>query len=175
MHAADWVICNGSEFPTTELGSEHEQIAIAEHFECQKVERKRLRQLVKAAADQKVFRVWARGYLQSAACAFVAMVEQAKRLPRWKRLPLSAYHALSKSLMTFQPIMEPVEFWYEPKTSGSGHRLLHDFGPLHRAAQHMVTRVLSAKFKPRVFQYGIERRGQADAIELIKTKIASGY
>lgn len=170
-----WITCNAAQFPVTELGLEHEQTALAEYATCQKRERKLHRQMVKALSNPKSFEMWARGYLKSGACAFVAMIEQAKRLHRWKRLPISIYHSLSKSLTLFQPITEPVEFWHQPKTNGNGYRLLHDFGPMHRAAQHMVRRVLSAKFKPKKFQFGIEKRGQADAIEFIKTKIASGY
>jgi hypothetical protein len=165
----------GAEFPLTDLGPDHEALALAEYTVCVKQERKQFKRLVKARAQPKAFETWAYGYMKSGACAFVAMIEQAKRLPRWKRLPVSVYHDLSKSLSPFQPITEPVEFWYEPKTSGNGHRLLHDFGPMHRAAQHMVTRVLSARFMPKHFQYGIEKRGQTAAIEFIKANIGSGH
>lgn len=168
-------ILDGAEFPLAGLGPDHEALALAEYAVCVKHERKLFRRLVKARLQPKAFETWAYGYMTSGACAFVAMIEQAKRLPRWKRRPVSVYHDLSKSLSPLQPITEPVEFWYEPKTSGNGHRLLHDFGPMHRAAQHMVTRVLSAKFAPKGFQYGIEKRGQAAAIEFIKAKIVSGH
>src|SRR5690606_31636311 len=88
-------ILDGAEFPLTDLGSDHEALARAEYAVCVKHERKLFKQLVKARSQPKAFATWAYGYMKSGASAFVAMIEQAKRLPRWKRLPVSAYHDLS--------------------------------------------------------------------------------
>ncbi len=164
----------GTVFPLADLGPDHEEQTLAEYAVCMKRERKLHKQL-RAAVSKGDFLSKAGVYLSSPACAFVAMIEQAKRLPKWKRLPLSTYHALSKKLSLLHPIQEPVEFWHEPKASGNGYRLLHDFGPMHRAAQQMVKQVLSARWKPKPFQYGVEKRGQAAAVEFIKNMIVNGY
>ncbi|MEI8719796.1 reverse transcriptase domain-containing protein [Mesorhizobium sp. ISC11] len=171
---AGQVLCDGVAFPLTELGAEHEDEALLEYAICSKRERKLHKQL-RSAPTESAFRKKAEVYFASIACRFVSMVEQAKRLPRWKRLPISTCLDLSKKLSLSQPITEPVACWHEPKASGQGFRLLHDFGPLHRAAQHMVLRVISARWEPKPFQYGVRKRGQADAVELIRKLILSGY
>src|SRR5690606_32751355 len=112
---------DGAEFPLTDLGSDHEAQALAEYSVCRSRERKLHKRLVAAASTKIEFRLRAHTYMSSPACAFVAMIEQAKRLPRWKRRAVSVYHDLSKLLTPFKPITEQVEFWYEPKASGNGH------------------------------------------------------
>lgn len=171
---AGQVLCDGVPFPLTELGADHEDEAILEYAICLKRERK-LRKQLRSAPTKSAFMKKAEVYFASVACRFVSMVEQAKRLPMWKRLPISICLDLSKKLSLFQPITETVACWHEPKASGQGFRFLHDFGPLHRAAQHMVLRVMSARWEPKPFQYGVRKRGQADAVELVRKMILSGH
>lgn len=164
----------GVEFPISDFGLAVEQEVRAELGACRKRERYRFRRLQRAE-DYLAKRIKSAEYLKSYDCRLVAIVEQAKDLPPSDRLPLSVYRTFARAFSPFHPILEPVTCWDKPKSSGKGHRRIHDFGPMNRAAQHMVMRVISAFFKPRPYQYNASGRGSLKAMLAIKKLIGAGY
>lgn len=166
---------DGTRFPTQAQWLQRDETALAEFILSVPRERKLFKRMLAAVGTKSLFRNRVRTYLNSEACKFVAMVEQAKPLPEIHRQPLWVYHHWAKKLTPCGDIFEPVKFWFEEKGSGSGYRVLHSFGPMQRAAQQLVNRVLSTVWKPADFQFGIPKRGQSAAIASIKSKISEGY
>jgi hypothetical protein len=164
----------GVEFPISDFGVSAEQEALAELAVCAKREKKLFHQL-QHASGFFTRKIKANAYLASGACRLVAMVEQAKDLAPSDRLPLSVYKTLAGSFSLFHPILEPVSYWDKSKSSGKGYRRIHEFGPMNRAAQHMVMRVISAFFKPRPYQYNVSGKGSLKAMLAIKGLIGAGY
>ena len=70
------------------------------------------------------------------------------------------------------PLSEPVPVYAKPKKSG-GVRMIHNPGLLHRTAQDMIARVLSAHYVPRPFQFTHD--GVHKAIKAAKSALTSGH
>lgn len=168
------VLCGQAEFPISDFGKLFEENALAEYATCQKKERRLYGRLTKAKTPLELA-IRTKQYLSSHSCKFVAMVDQAMSRPWPLRQPISAYRTLAKALSLFSPILEAVEFWDKPKGGNKGSRRLFDFGPMNRAAQLMVKRVLSAKWNRKPFQFGVQRFGQAAAISFVRSMIGDGY
>lgn len=168
------ITIEGVEFPISDFGLAVEQEVRAELGACRKRERYRFRRLQRAKG-YLARRSRSAEYLKSYDCRLVAMVEQAKELAPADRLPLSVYRTLAGSFSLFHPILEPVSYWDKPKSSCNGYRRIYDFGPMNRAAQHMVMRVISAFFRPRSYQYSVSGKGSPKAMLAIKELIGAGY
>ena len=160
-------------FPISDAGLAAEQKAIAELEKCMKREKKRFSRL-KTAPTPTAFKQRAHDFLASPACRFAALFRQASALHEANRLPLTIYQSLIPAFSPMHPIIEDVVYWDEPKSNG-GTRRIHDFGPMNRAAQHMVMRVISACFKPKPYQYSVAGRGVHTAIQRARAAVDAGY
>lgn len=163
-------------FPASPEGQSYDKLVSAEiRKNCKKRELKLFKQLQKHQADAAQFSMAVKSYLSSSACKLVAMIEQAKKLNQAERLCLSAYKTLADQLYLFQPINEVVMKWDKPKKTKLGTRPIMEFGPLHRAAQYMVKRVISVVFKPKPYQFDVAGRGRDKAIERILKNETEGF
>ncbi|MDR0253879.1 MAG: hypothetical protein LBI75_11920, partial [Brucellaceae bacterium] len=162
--------------PPSPEGQSYDKATSAEiSTKCKKRELKLFTLLQKHKADATQFSLAVKNYLSTPACKLIAMVEQAKKLDQGERLCLSAYKALATQLSVFQPIDETVLTWDKPKKGKSGTRPIMEFGPLHRAAQYMVKRVISVVFKPKPYQFDVAGRGRDDAIDHILKNESEGF
>lgn len=167
---------DGVFFPPSPEGQSYDKATSAEiSTKCKKRELKLFKLLQKHKADATQFSLAVKNYLSTPACKLIAMVEQAKKLDQDERLCLSTYKALADQLSVFQPINEAVLTWNKPKKGKSGTRPIMEFGPLHRAAQDMVKRVISVVFKPKPYQFDVAGRGRDDAIDRILKNESEGF
>ena len=167
---------DGVFFPASPEGQSYDKATSAEiSTKCKKRELKLFKLLQKHKADATQFSLAVKNYLSTPACKLIAMVEQAKKLDQDERLCLSTYKALAAQLSVFQPIDETVLTWDKPKKGKPGTRPIMEFGPLHRAAQYMVKRVISVVFKPKPYQFDVAGRGRDDAIDHILKNESEGF
>ncbi|MEO0893331.1 MAG: reverse transcriptase domain-containing protein [Pseudomonadota bacterium] len=69
------------------------------------------------------------------------------------RLSLKDLWELATKFDILKRLNEPALVWSQPKSSGNGFRTVTSFGPVARAAQHMVIKVLRTTYKPQAFQF----------------------
>lgn len=103
--------------------------------------------------DPAALRKAAYPYLTSLRCLQSAMVEANKRLPVRQRLSLRQIIEKSKDFQVLSKLDEVVHVSLVPKSSGTGYRPICNFGPVARAAQQMVLKLLRASTMPAPFQF----------------------
>lgn len=169
------IIVDGYRFPCSNLDPSVDQKIVKELSKVKTSERKLFKQLKKQKADPIAFANAVQSYLSSGAVKLVAMIEEAKKVPEDSRHTLVHYKSLAAELSLFQPIDEVAHTWKKLKQDKSSYRDLVGFGPMHRAAQHIVKSLISVVLKPRKYQFDIEKRGPDAAIKYIRQKFEQGY
>ena len=81
------------------------------------------------------------------------MIEVNKRARIKNRLSLCKIIARSKVYSVLKNLHEPVIVRKIPKLSGFGTRIINDFGPVARASQRMVVKLLRMTYQSQGFQY----------------------
>lgn len=169
------IMVDGYRFPCSNLDPSADQKIVKELSKVKTSERKLFKRLKKEKECPIGFANAVQSYLSSGAVKLVAMIEQAKKIPEDSRHTLVDYKSLAAELSLFQPIDEVAHTWKKLKQDKSSHRTLVGFGPMYRAAQHIVQRIISVVLKPRKYQFDIEKRGRDAAIKYITEKFEQGY
>jgi hypothetical protein len=119
-------------------------------------------------------------FLSDKRCLLVALFEDNARRPLNDRKSLEELIVLTQKFDILKNLGEPARVWQEPKTSGKGFRVICSFGPIARAAQRMVKKMLKLTYAPQDFQFAdltfsekvqhamtiIETKGYAHVIEI---------
>ena len=142
-----------------DLVSPHDAL-LAELEKCRKREKRLHARYAQAVNVGKKNRAKSRlhAYMNSKAVRFVAMASAAKALPLSHRPSLAKCKVLSASLKLHQRIAEVVKVFPKAKSNGD-YRAICSFGPMHRAAQWMVRRLLTPHVHFRGWQYEGKRGG----------------
>ena len=106
-----------------------------------------------AKTDVKAFKALAKTFLSSKRCLRVALFEDNSRQPLESRKSLAALIALANKYKILKKLNEPAWVWQRSKASGKGMRVVCLFGPVARAAQHMVKKLLTMTYQPKGFQF----------------------
>jgi hypothetical protein len=94
-------------------------------------------------------------YLKSEQVILACAIKAGMKVPKRYRPTLEALLDIPAKLSLEKPLGEIDWIRLEPKHSG-GFRIIHDFGPKHRALKEMVRRVVECRFVPRPFQFTFE-------------------
>jgi len=115
----------------------------------------KLRAKCKAALKmgEVAFKKTAKTYLNDKRCQLVALFDDNKRRPLQDRLTIKELIALAKKYDILKDLSEPARVWQQQKASGNGMRVICSFGPVARAAQQMVTKLLRQTYHHQEFQY----------------------
>ncbi len=118
-----------------------------------KQEKKLLKKCEIAFATSKSYKKAAKTYLTNLSCLRANMIDANHRRPIERRLSLHQIIERSKVYSVLKNLHEPVVVRETRKQSGPGVRIINDFGPVARAAQRMVVKLLRITYQPQDFQY----------------------
>ncbi len=99
------------------------------------------------------FKKAAKTFLADKRCLLVALFEDNARRPLEDRRSIKQLITLSHKYQTLKDLREPARVWQQPKASGNGKRVICSFGPVARAAQQMVKKLLRLTYEPQDFQF----------------------
>lgn len=140
-------------FPLSKGGDAANEAMLARYGKAKKFEAKLLAKCQQAAkADLKAFLARSKTYLSNKRCLLVALFDDNMRLPLGDRKSLEDLIALANQYDVLKNLSEPARVWQQPKASGNGMRVVCSFGPVARAAQHMVKILLRPTYEPQDFQ-----------------------
>ena len=127
---------------------------LAELEKCRKRERHLHTHYLAAvnAGDLKKADTAEHAYLTSTAVRFVALVQGTTGLPPSIRPNIQECKELAPALKLYGSVTEAVKVFAIPKSDG-GFRTVSSFGPMHRAAQWMVRRLMQPHIHPQSWQY----------------------
>ncbi|WP_170570764.1 reverse transcriptase domain-containing protein [Ruegeria atlantica] len=108
---------------------------------------------LKFTQGMTAFKQTGKTFLSDKRCLLVALFEDNARRPLKNRKSLEELIELTQKFDILQNLGEPARFWPEPKKSGSGFRVICSFGPIARAAQRMVKKLLKLTYTPQDFQF----------------------
>lgn len=106
-----------------------------------------------ASLSVKTFKAAAKTYLSSKRCLVVALFNDNVRQPLQHRKSLEELFALAGQFDILKDLSEPARVWQQPKAPGKGMRVVCSFGPVARAAQIMVKKLLGLTYEPQDFQF----------------------
>ena len=150
----EYVNAHGCTFPLSKGGDAENEALIAQLGKAKKLEAKGLAKCKEAAKiDYKAFLSLAKTYLSNKRCLLVALFEDNRRRPLDQRRSLEELIALANKYNLLKDLSEPARVWRKPKASGKGMRVICSFGPVARAAQQMVSKLLSLTYEPSEFQF----------------------
>jgi len=92
-------------------------------------------------------------YLSDKRCLVVALFNDNARQPLQDRKSLERLIALAGQFDIMNNLTEPARVWQQPKGPGKGMRVVCSFGPVARAAQQMVKKLLRLTYEPQDFQF----------------------
>ncbi len=145
---------HGSIFPLSEGDNAANETQIALLRKAIKHEAKSLAKCKQAAkVSVKAFKAAAKTYLLSKRCLLVALFVGNSLPPLEDRKSLEDLISLSSQYDILKGLSEPARVWQQPKASGNGMRVICSFGPVARAAQQMVKKLLSLIYQPQDFQF----------------------
>lgn len=98
------------------------------------------------------FKKASKTYLASKSCLLAALITDNARQPFKNRGSLRQLIEKAEAYQILKALNEPVEIWHQPKSSG-GIRTIQKFGPVARASQRMVTKLIGLTFEPQDFQF----------------------
>lgn len=126
---------------------------IASLAKARKHEQNVLKGLKKKAHDPAAFKEASHLYFSSARCLQANMLEANACLKCGQRRSLRQIIEDSHEYNILQKLDEPVKVYQIPKSSGTGFRIICDFGLVARAAQRMFATLLRLTYTPAPFQF----------------------
>ena len=141
-------------FPLSEGGDAANDVLISQLKKAIKHEHKQRKKCeVALKKGSGAFKKAAKTYLNDKRCLLVALFNDNNRRPLEDRRSIQELIALASAYDILKDLNEPARVWQQPKASGNGMRVICSFGPVARAAQQMVTKLLRLTYQPQDFQF----------------------